>query len=54
MSADVVITVTCPVCQKDFDKKAKDLHDGAIVVCPGCGEKTTIRGTMFTDLLKNK
>jgi len=51
--ADIMITITCPVCEKEFKKKAKDLADGTVVKCPGCGEQTTIKGTMFTDLVKN-
>lgn len=51
--ADIMITITCPVCEKEFKKKAKDLADGAVVKCPGCGEQTTIKGTMFTDLVNN-
>ncbi len=50
MTKDVLITITCPVCKKEFMKKAKDLKDGTVINCPGCGEKTTIRGTMFTDM----
>lgn len=51
--AGIVITITCPVCEKDFQKKARDLKDGSVIECPNCGEKTTIRGTMFTDMDKN-
>ncbi len=50
---DILITVTCPVCKKEFAKKAKDLKDGAVIKCPGCGEQTTIRGTMFTDMVES-
>ncbi|MBI1910773.1 MAG: hypothetical protein HYS21_02095 [Deltaproteobacteria bacterium] len=51
--ADIVIDITCPVCGKVFKKKAKDLTDGSVLKCPGCGEQTTIRGTMFTDMDKS-
>lgn len=51
--ADLVIKITCPVCEKEFSKKAKDLKDGAVIQCPQCGEKTTIRGTMFSDMVEN-
>ncbi len=50
--ADVIITITCPVCKKEFTKKAKELRDGTVIKCPGCGEKTTIRGNMFTDMVE--
>jgi len=49
---DVVITITCPVCEKEFNRKARELSDGTVVKCPGCGEQTTIRGDMFTDMVK--
>lgn len=51
--SDLVITVTCPVCNKEFSKKAKELADGAVVKCPGCGEQTTIHGNMFTEMVEN-
>ena len=51
--ADIMITVTCPVCEKKFDKKAKELTDGSSLKCPVCGEQTTIRSTMFTDLVQS-
>ncbi len=50
---DIVINVTCPKCANEFDKKAKDLKDGTTVSCPKCGDKTTIKGNMFTDMQKN-
>ncbi|MEK6790247.1 MAG: hypothetical protein AABY45_00925 [Deltaproteobacteria bacterium] len=50
---DIVINVTCPKCANEFDKKAKDMKDGTIVSCPKCGDKTTIKGNMFTDMQKN-
>ncbi len=52
MSEDLKIQITCPVCEENFEKKAIDLHDGAVVKCPKCGEKTTIKGDMFTDMVK--
>lgn len=51
--ADIVIDITCPVCEKVFKKKAADLKDGAVIKCPGCGEQTTIRGSMFTEMVDN-
>lgn len=51
MSEDVTITITCPVCQKDFQKKAKDLKPGTVLKCPKCGEQTTIRTNMFIDMI---
>lgn len=51
--ADVVITITCPVCSTEFKKKAKDLKDGAVIKCPKCGESTTIRGNIFTEMVEN-
>lgn len=48
--ADIQITITCPVCEKDFQKKAKDMPDGTVIKCPNCGEQTTIRGDMFTKM----
>lgn len=51
--ADVVIKITCPVCGKEFNKKAKELKDGTVIQCPKCGEKTTIRGNMFTEMSEN-
>ena len=53
MAKDIMITITCPVCKKEFSKKAKDLKDGTVIKCPGCGEQTTIRGTMFTDMAES-
>lgn len=47
---DIEITITCPVCETAFTKKARELSDGTVIKCPKCGEKTTIRGNMFTDL----
>lgn len=49
--ADLVISITCPVCSNEFNKKAKDLKDGTVIKCPKCGEQTTIRGNMFTDMI---
>ncbi|OGP15782.1 MAG: hypothetical protein A2054_07385 [Deltaproteobacteria bacterium GWA2_55_10] len=51
--ADVIIDITCPVCQTVFKKKARDLTDGAVIKCPKCGESTTIKGDMFTEMVKN-
>jgi DNA-directed RNA polymerase subunit RPC12/RpoP len=50
---DMEITVTCPVCQKEFQKMASEMPDGTVIKCPGCGEKTTIQGDMFTDMAKS-
>lgn len=50
---DIVIKITCPVCSTEFNKKARELKDGAVIQCPKCGEKTTIRGNMFTDMVEN-
>ena len=51
--ADVVIDITCPVCSTVFKKKARDLKDGTTIQCPKCGEKTTIKGDMFTEMVDN-
>lgn len=51
--SDLMITITCPVCQTTFEKRARDLKDGAVIECPKCGEKTTIKGNMFTDMVEN-
>lgn len=48
--ADIEITITCPVCNKDFQKKAVEMPDGTVVKCPSCGEQTTIRGDMFSKM----
>ena len=48
--ADMSIKITCPVCEKDFHKKASELADGTILKCPNCGEQTTIKGDMFTKM----
>lgn len=48
---DIKIDITCPVCETKFTKPARELKDGAVIKCPKCGEKTTIRGTTFTDLI---
>jgi len=53
MADDLNIQITCPVCNTNFEKKAADLRDGAVIQCPKCNEKTTIKGTMFTDMVKN-
>jgi len=50
--ADVIIDITCPVCETVFKKKARELKDGAIIKCPKCGEKTTIKGDMFTEMVE--
>ena len=49
----IEITITCPVCETDFQKKASEMPDGTVVECPKCGEKTTIQGDMFTDMDKS-
>lgn len=51
--SDVVIDITCPVCQKGFKKKAKDLKPGTVLKCPKCGEQTTIRTNMFIEMIEN-
>jgi len=51
--ADLTIDITCPSCQNVFKKKARDLKDGAVVKCPKCEDQTTIKGDMFTDMVKN-
>lgn len=49
--ADVIIDITCPVCETVFKKKARELKDGAVIKCPKCGEQTTIKGDMFTEMI---
>ncbi len=49
----IVVTITCPVCGKEFPKKAKELKKGAVVKCPGCGEQTTLNTNMFADMEGN-
>ena len=51
--SEVMIDITCPVCTTVFKKKARELKDGTTLQCPKCGEKTTIKGTMFTDMGTN-
>ncbi len=51
--ADIMIKITCPVCEKDFHKKASELKDGSLLKCPNCGEQTTIRGNMFTEMAES-
>lgn len=51
--SDIVISITCPVCAKEFNRKAKELTDGSILKCPSCGEQTTIRGNMFTEMAES-
>ena len=50
---EISISITCPVCQKEFQKKAREMPDGTVIKCPGCGEKTTIQGDMFTNMAKS-
>ncbi|MBI5562302.1 MAG: hypothetical protein HY894_05540 [Deltaproteobacteria bacterium] len=50
---DVVITITCPACNHDFHKKAREMPDGTVIKCPKCGEKTTIKGDMFTKMAES-
>lgn len=50
---DIEIAITCPVCDKEFKKMAREMPDGTVVKCPGCGEKTTIKGDMFTKMAKS-
>lgn len=49
----IEITITCPVCETDFQKKASELSDGTVIECPKCKEKTTIQGDMFTNMDKS-
>lgn len=49
----IEITITCPVCETDFQKKALELADGTVIECPKCKEKTTIQGDMFTNMDKS-
>ncbi len=49
----IEITITCPVCETDFQKKASEMPDGTTIECPKCGEKTKIQGNMFTDMDKS-
>ncbi|MFQ5736544.1 MAG: hypothetical protein ACE5GY_06735 [Thermodesulfobacteriota bacterium] len=51
--AEISIKITCPVCEKDFHKKASELKDGTVLKCPNCGEQTTIKGNMFTEMVDN-
>jgi DNA-directed RNA polymerase subunit RPC12/RpoP len=50
---EIEIAITCPVCEKEFKKMARDMPDGAVIKCPGCGEKTTIKGNMFSKMVKS-
>ncbi len=49
----IEITITCPVCETDFQKKASEMPDGTVIECPKCNEKTTIQGDMFTNMDKS-
>jgi uncharacterized protein (DUF2225 family) len=51
--SELTIDITCPVCTTVFKKKARELTDGSTIQCPKCGEKTTIKGSMFTDMVTN-
>lgn len=51
---DVTISITCPVCNKDFKKLTSELKKGTRIKCPGCGEETTINTDMFTNMLEEK
>lgn len=51
---DVTISITCPVCNKDFKKLTSELKKGTVLKCPNCGEKTTINVDMFTNMLEEK
>lgn len=48
--SDMEITITCPVCEKQFSKMASEMPDGTVIKCPGCGEQTTIKGDMFSKM----
>jgi phage FluMu protein Com len=50
---DAEITITCPVCEHDFKKMTSELPQGAEIKCPKCGEQTTIRTDMFTNMFKS-
>jgi len=50
---DAEIKITCPVCESDFTKMTSEMPKGTVILCPKCGEKTTINTDMFTNMLKS-
>lgn len=48
-----MITITCPSCGKEFQKKAAEMPDGTVITCPGCGDSTTIKGDMFSKMARS-
>ena len=45
-----ILSITCPLCGRKYDKRVKELSEGAEMICPLCGVKLTLHGHMWRDI----
>ena len=45
-----ILTITCPLCGRKYDKPVKELFEGAEMICPLCGIKLILHGHMWKDI----
>ena len=45
--AEKILSITCPLCGRKYDKPVKELFEGADMICPLCGVKLNLHGHMW-------
>jgi len=45
-----ILSITCPLCGRKYDKPVIELHEGADMICPLCGVKLNLHGHMWQEI----
>ncbi|MDR1728172.1 MAG: transposase [Acidobacteriota bacterium] len=45
-----MLSITCPICGRKYEKPVGELAEGADLTCPRCGVKLNLHGHMWKDL----